>query len=320
MQKQSKDKNTDLLDLDSGVNLIKDAQGNISARYGKMELSASFEHLKKRIAPDVLQKELLVRAAKLKSASAPCRGALDGSVSKGNAFEESASKENMIKEGCSPQKCPAEKRPAKMPFIQKRPLAIDATAGLGEDSFLLAAAGFEVMLIEHNPDIFALLENAIQKAQSDEDLNAIVGHMHPILADAVSVLEDLASSLSTSGLSSSRLSASDLECGGAHKDLNHKDAKHKDEHEAYPSIIYLDPMFAAKTKTSAAKKKFQILHQLEQPCSSKAQHELFSSAAKLKPKKLIVKRHLKGAPITDDIKPSYSLKGKAIRYDCYVNF
>ena len=314
MQKQSKDKNTDLLDSDSGVNLIKDAQGNISARYGKMELSASFEHLKKRIAPDVLQKELLVRAAKLKSASIPCGGALDGCVSKGNAFEESASKENMIKEGCSPQKCPA-----KMPFIQKRPLAIDATAGLGEDSFLLAAAGFEVMLIEHNPDIFALLENAIQKAQSDEDLNAIVGHMHPILADAVSVLEDLASSLNTSGLSSSRLSASGLECGGAHKDLNHKDAKHKDEHEAYPSIIYLDPMFAAKTKTSAAKKKFQILHQLEQPCSSKAQHELFSSAAKLKPKKLIVKRHLKGALITDDIKPSYSLKGKAIRYDCYVN-
>ena len=304
MQKQSKDKNTDLLDSDSGVNLIKDAQGNISARYGKMELSASFEHLKKRIAPDVLQKELLVRAAKLKTASTPCGGALDGSVSKGNAFEESASKENMIKEGCSPQKCPAE----------KRPLAIDATAGLGEDSFLLAAAGFEVMLIEHNPDIFALLENAIQKAQSDEDLNAIVGHMHPILADAVSVLEDLASSLNTSGLSSSG-----LECGGAHKDLNHKDAKHKDEHEAYPSIIYLDPMFAAKTKTSAAKKKFQILHQLEQPCSSKAQHELFSSAAKLKPKKLIVKRHLKGALITDDIKPSYSLKGKAIRYDCYVN-
>ena len=35
--------------------------------------------------------------------------------------------------------------------------AVDATAGLGEDAFLLAGAGFQVNLYERNPVIAALL-------------------------------------------------------------------------------------------------------------------------------------------------------------------
>lgn len=40
------------------------------------------------------------------------------------------------------------------------PVAVDATAGLGEDSLLLAAAGFSVTLIERDPVIAALLADA----------------------------------------------------------------------------------------------------------------------------------------------------------------
>lgn len=39
--------------------------------------------------------------------------------------------------------------------------AIDATAGMGEDAFLLAAQGYEVTLYEQNPVIAALLKDAI---------------------------------------------------------------------------------------------------------------------------------------------------------------
>ena len=39
-----------------------------------------------------------------------------------------------------------------------RGLVVDATAGLGGDAFLLAVAGFEVLAIERNPEVFAALQ------------------------------------------------------------------------------------------------------------------------------------------------------------------
>ena len=42
--------------------------------------------------------------------------------------------------------------------------AIDATAGLGEDSILLAAYGYNVELYEKNPIISELLKDAMERA------------------------------------------------------------------------------------------------------------------------------------------------------------
>ena len=50
--------------------------------------------------------------------------------------------------------------------------AIDATAGMGEDGFLLAAYGYEVTLYEQNPVIAALLKDALRRARK-----------HPVLKD-----------------------------------------------------------------------------------------------------------------------------------------
>ena len=47
---------------------------------------------------------------------------------------------------------------------EQNPIAIDATAGFGEDSFLLAAAGFTVYLFERDPIIAALLQDALDRA------------------------------------------------------------------------------------------------------------------------------------------------------------
>ena len=52
-------------------------------------------------------------------------------------------------------------------------LAVDATAGLGEDSFILAAAGFSVLMCEYNPVIAALLSDALVRAQRDPDIGEI---------------------------------------------------------------------------------------------------------------------------------------------------
>ena len=51
--------------------------------------------------------------------------------------------------------------------------AIDATAGMGEDAFLLAAQGYEVTLYEQNPVIAALLKDAIRRAKKNIDLKDI---------------------------------------------------------------------------------------------------------------------------------------------------
>lgn len=50
---------------------------------------------------------------------------------------------------------------------EKNLKAIDATAGMGEDAFLLAAYGYQVTLYEQNPVIAALLKDALRRAKKD---------------------------------------------------------------------------------------------------------------------------------------------------------
>ena len=45
------------------------------------------------------------------------------------------------------------------------PLIIDATGGLGRDSFILASLGFNIILLERSPIIYALLLDGIERAK-----------------------------------------------------------------------------------------------------------------------------------------------------------
>jgi len=74
-------------------------------------------------------------------------------------------------------------------------------------------------------------------------------------------------------------------------------------------------MFPEKRKSSSVKKKLQLLQQLEEPCDD--ERELFEAAKNANPLKIVVKRPLKG-PFLANEKPSHSLSGKAVRYDCYA--
>nr|WP_306792850.1 class I SAM-dependent methyltransferase [Collinsella urealyticum] len=150
---------------------------------------------------------------------------------------------------------------------------VDATAGLGEDAFLLAAAGFEVCMCEQNPIIAALLEDALRRAQQDLELAPIAARMRLIAGDAREILLQL---------------------------------------DAAPDVVYLDPMFPERKKRSAVKKKLQLLQQLEEPCDVAA--ELLDAAIGAHPRKIVIKRPAKG-PHLGQLKPAYSVAGKAIRFD-----
>ena len=85
--------------------------------------------------------------------------------------------------------------------------------------------------------------------------------------------------------------------------------------EQAPDLVLLDPMFPARQKSSLIKKKLQLLQKLEIPCPEEAM--LLQAAIDSHPRKILIKRPLKG-PFLAGVKPHYSLKGKAIRYDCMV--
>jgi len=66
---------------------------------------------------------------------------------------------------------------------------IDATAGLGQDSYLLASAGLQVTLIEANPWVHALLSDGLYRARGAQDAAAQRMVLHA--GDAATVLGDL---------------------------------------------------------------------------------------------------------------------------------
>lgn len=151
--------------------------------------------------------------------------------------------------------------------------AVDATAGLGEDALLLAAAGFAVTLFERDAVIAALLADGLRRAAAVPELADAVRRMRLVEGDSIAGLAALPAS---------------------------------------PDVVLLDPMFPGRTKRAAVKKKFQLLHHLEQPATDEG--ALLAAARAAHPRKIVIKRPPKG-PFLAGEKPSYSLTGKAVRID-----
>ena len=158
----------------------------------------------------------------------------------------------------------------------EEPWAIDATAGLGEDSLLLAAAGFRVTLFERDETIAALLADSLERAATDPRLSEAVARMTLVAGDSIAALPQL---------------------------------------EGMPDVVLLDPMFPDRGKSASAKKKLQLIQMLESPCED--EEALLAAALAAHPRKVVIKRPAKG-PALAGAKPSYSLAGKAVRYDVIV--
>lgn len=121
-----------------------------------------------------------------------------------------------------------------------RPTVIDATAGLGQDSFVLASLGCNVSLIERSPIIASLLQDALNRAKDQPHTQEIISKMHLFNGEA----KELISSLKK------------------------------------PDVIYLDPMFPDTNKTALAKKEMQILQALLEPSDESELLEIALNHAK----------------------------------------
>lgn len=100
---------------------------------------------------------------------------------------------------------------------------VDASAGLGGDSFILAALGANMLMLERNPLVHLLLEDAILRAKHDINLQGIMENMQLINADSITYLDGL---------------------------------------ETRPDVIYMDPMFPDKTKTALSKKEMRLFREI----------------------------------------------------------
>ena len=74
----------------------------------------------------------------------------------------------------------------------KTPVIIDATAGLGRDSFLLASLGAKVIMIERSEKIHGLLAQGMKRALSEGgEFREIIGRMTLLKGDAKDLLAGL---------------------------------------------------------------------------------------------------------------------------------
>ena len=121
--------------------------------------------------------------------------------------------------------------------------AIDATAGLGEDSLLLAAAGFKVKMYEQNPVIYELLCDAKRRAENDSFLVNIVSKMEIFNRNSIDAMTSL---------------------------------------DFCPDIILLDPMFPERQKSALVKNKLQVIQSLEMPCTNEVDMLYAATMAKPK--------------------------------------
>lgn len=158
-----------------------------------------------------------------------------------------------------------------------KPTIIDVTAGFGRDAFVLANLGCTITLIERNPLIATLLNNALERATKNAEIQEVITRMSLINDDATHYLNTL-----------------------------------NTEHR--PDVIYLDPMYPSREKSALVKKDMRLLHQLAGPDTDSEQ--LFTLAQKIALKRVVVKRP-KSAPFIGEQKPNTRIESKNTRYDVY---
>ncbi|MFT7517087.1 MAG: 16S rRNA (guanine1516-N2)-methyltransferase [Myxococcota bacterium] len=158
----------------------------------------------------------------------------------------------------------------------------DATAGLGRDAFVLACLGANVLACERHPQVFAALDDGLQRALADAEVGEkLSGKLALINANAIELLSDPKSMLYT---------------------------------EFKPHVIYLDPMHPPPKKTALAKKDMRIFREIVGQDDD--QLELFNAALAFGAARVVVKRPAHSEPLS--AAPSHAIKGKTTRFDVYM--
>ncbi|MDF0604337.1 class I SAM-dependent methyltransferase [Neisseriaceae bacterium TC5R-5] len=159
------------------------------------------------------------------------------------------------------------------------PHVVDATAGLGRDSFVLASLGCQVTMLERSPVAAALLADALERAHRHPDTQAIAARMHLVHANAALWLPGLPVA-------------------------------------ERPEVVFVDPMFPDSDKKNAAvKKEMQAFQQVIGDDLDSA--ELLQAALLAATQRVVVKRPRLGAAIIGPT-PSAVMNGKSTRFDLYI--
>jgi len=138
-----------------------------------------------------------------------------------------------------------------------RPRILDATAGFGEDGFVLASLGCNVTLIERAPVIWALLNDGLRRAKKSEALGRLAEkNMLLIRTDSIDYIKCTRPPFET---------------------------------------IFLDPIFPPRTGSALNKKKMRVLKKLvgNDPDAS----ELLDAALAHTGKRVCVKRPTRADPL-----------------------
>lgn len=160
---------------------------------------------------------------------------------------------------------------------------LDATAGLGKDAAVLAYLGCNVEMLEKSPVIHALLEDGLQRARAadDEILGSAPQRMQLALCDA-----------------------------------RHRFAEIQQGESPQPDVIYLDPMFPARTKSASVKKDIALLQTL---LEVEEDFPGLLAAARACAKYRVVVKRPGNKPGNDVPAPSFMVPGKSAHFEVYVN-
>ena len=159
------------------------------------------------------------------------------------------------------------------------PHVVDATAGLGQDAFVLAWLGCQVQMIERSPVIAALLQDGLSR-------------MNQIPKVTIHLREQLS--------------------------LLHQDAQswlmHLLPHQ-YPDVIYLDPMYPHRKKSALVKKEMRIFREIVGDDLDATQ--LLEVALNRACRRVVVKRPQYALPLGEK-SPHFCIQSENTRFDVYL--
>lgn len=165
---------------------------------------------------------------------------------------------------------------------QIKPSVWDTTAGLGRDAYVLASLGCQLQLIERSPILFLLLQDGLLRAANDPLAAPIVARMHLTLGDARTILENI-----------------------------------DNPEQAHPplDVIYLDPMYPARSKSALSKKEMRIIRGIVG--DDKDADALLCTALSKARFRVMVKRPTSANPLPGP-RPDFTIAGGNNRFDVYI--
>ncbi|MCK9173769.1 MAG: class I SAM-dependent methyltransferase [Desulforhopalus sp.] len=162
-----------------------------------------------------------------------------------------------------------------------RPHIFDASAGLGQDAFVLASLGCSVTLCERSPLPAALLADGMARAlQSREEIGNIVRErMQLLTGESERVLRQ--------------------ECA-AGRDFD---------------TVYFDPMYPHTSSSAANKKSMRLIRSFVGDDDDSTR--FMTTVETLKLERIAIKRP-SDAPLISELQPHHVVRGKSCRYDIYL--